>query len=131
MLNLPNTTSTLEVVTGAAVVSISVHASFVDYAYTALPPTVTPSWQNTLIVLAVTTTVVLAPTSPNVDRNIKFLSINNASATPCAVTVQYFDGAAHRPLFGPVTLGAAWSLHYTTDGAGFVVYDNMGRIQEA
>lgn len=129
MLNLPTPITTLQVVTGAPVNTIAVHASFNDLTVAGTP--VNPNWQNTAITLAATTTVVAAPAA-GFDRNVKFLSVNNASLLPCAVTVQLFDGGVTPfVLFGPVTLLPAWSLHYNTDGHGFVLYDAAGKIQEA
>lgn len=128
MLNLPTLASTLQVVTGSPVVAVSVHASFLDLG----PGTAVSlgDWKNSSIVLATTTTVVDPPPGAGIDRNVKFLSVNNASALPCNVTVQRFDGATAFVLFGPVNLLPAWSLHYNTDGDGFVLYDDVGRIQE-
>jgi hypothetical protein len=127
VLNLPTPTSILKVVTGSAVTNISVHASFIDL----FPATnqVTPGWQNVLIAAAITTTVVASPPA-GADRNVKFVAVNNASGAPCAVSVDQFDGTLTSRVFGPVTLLPSWSLHYTTDGVGWVVYDAAGKIQE-
>lgn len=125
MLNLPTPVATLQVVTSAAV-GIVVHASFLD-----LGPInqVAYGWQNTIIAGVATTTVVTSPVA-GIDRNVKFLSINNPSATPCDVTVRVFDGTNPFAIFGLVTLNQAWSLHYNTDGDGFILYDDLGQIQE-
>lgn len=125
MLNLPTPTSTLKVVTGSAVAAIAVHASIVD-----LGPgtTVTPGSFNTPISLAATTVVVPAP-GAGADRNVKFLSINNQSASSCVITVQIDNGVGTINIFGPIPLPPAWTIQYNSDGNGFVVYDDFGNIQ--
>jgi hypothetical protein len=57
--------------------------------------------------------------------------VNNASALPCNVTVQRFDGVSTFVIFGPVALLPAWSLHYNSDGHGFILYDAAGKIQQS
>lgn len=125
MLNLSTPTSTLRVVTGSAVATIAVHASIVDLGP---GPTVTPGAFQTPIGVAATTVVVPAPAA-GVDRNVKFLSINNESMSGCDITVQVFDGVNVINIFGPVALPSAWTIQYNSDGSGFVVYDNFGNIQ--
>ena len=125
MLNLPTPASTLQIVTGSAVTTIAVHASTVDLG----PGTaVTPRAFNTPIIAAATTVVVPAP-GVGVDRNVKFLSINNESASSCVVTVQIADGINTVNVFGPVPLPSGWTVQYNSDGNGFVLYDNFGNIQ--
>ncbi len=89
MLNLPTTTSKVLVVTGSAVVSIAVHASWAD-----LGPAnaVTPNSQNTPPITTATTTTVVPPPGAGIDRNVKFLAINNQSALDCSIAVQITDG---------------------------------------
>lgn len=124
MLNLPTTTSRILVVTGSAVNSIAVHASFDDLG---IPTrTVNPGALNTIITTATTTAVVQAP-GPSSDRNVKFLSIQNTSANPCVVTVQQTSGPVTVTLFS-VNLLAGYTLQYNTDSDGFRVYDDTGRI---
>jgi hypothetical protein len=124
VLNLPTPTSRILVVTGSAVNTIAVHASFGDLG---IPTrTVTAGALNTAITAATTTAVVQAP-GANVDRNVKFLSIQNTSALPCAVTVQQTSGPSTVTLFS-VNLLAGFTLQYNTDSDGFRVYDTTGRI---
>jgi hypothetical protein len=127
VLNLPTPASALTVVTGSGVSTIAVHASIVD-----LGPgtTVTPGAFNTPITAAGTTVAVPAP-GAGVDRNVKFLSINNESASSCVITVQITDGVNTVNVFGPIPLPPAWTIQYNSDGNGFVVYDDAGNIQVA
>lgn len=127
MLNLVAPTAFVALVTGSAVNAIGVHASYVDIAQSGGTTTVSPKPQNTSITGA-TTTPVVSPPGAGVARNVKFLSINNSSALPCAVTVQHFDGATTVDVFGPVTLQAGYTIQYNSDGRGFVQYDNLGNI---
>lgn len=126
MLNLPTTTSALQVVTGSAVTSIGVHASAVDLGPG--PAVTVPGPFNTPITVA-GTTVVVPPPAAGVDRNVKFLSINNQSVSTCSIAVQIADGVNTINLFGPVLLKPAWTIQYNSDGSGFVVYDDKGDIQ--
>ena len=126
MLNLPTPASALLVVTDSAVATIAVHASWVDLG----PVTqVTPGSLLTAITLATTTVVVPPPGGVGIDRNVKFLSINNESASGCVVTVQITDGVNTINIFGPIALPSHWTIQYNSDGSGFVVYDNFGNIQ--
>jgi hypothetical protein len=129
MLNLPSPSTSLQVVTGSAVTAIAVFASFNELAIASQQITNSDS-QSTLIDIAGTVQVV-DPPGAGVNRNVKFLSVNNSSLFTCAVTVQTFDGVVAIPIFGPapLLLGPGWSVHYNTDGNGFVVYDNTGAIQ--
>jgi hypothetical protein len=127
VLNLPTTSSLLQVVTGSAVSAIQVHASWVDLG---IPTTtVTPGATDTIITTATTATIVAAPAA-NTDRNVKFLSIQNTSATTCQVTVQYSDGTNVINLFN-IPLIAGYTIQYNSDGSGFVVYDASGNILTA
>lgn len=128
MFNLATPTSVLRVITGAGVASISVHVSFVDRDASGSPVVVTPGWQNKLITTATTTQVCDPPTGAAI-RNVKFVAINNTSGAPCLVAVQQFDGALASRNYGPVILQPAWSLHYTTEGKGWVLY-GPARIQQ-
>lgn len=127
MLNLPTPSAVVQVVTGAGVNAIEVHASFDDLS---IPTSalVNPGAKNTSITTATTTTVVPAPAA-GLCRNVKYVSIVNSSGAPCAITVQLFDGTSTFPIFGSVNLLAGWMIEYTTDGSGFVVIDNTGKIQ--
>lgn len=124
MLNLPTTTSRIQVVTGGAVDAIEVQASWIDLALATAA--VAPGDKDAAI-LTSGTTIVVPPPPVGFVRNAKFLSINNTSATPCAVTVQHFDGTTTVNLFS-ITLLPAYTIQYNTDGVGFVVYDAGGCI---
>jgi len=124
VLNLPTTSSLLQLVTGSPVSSILVHVSWNDLSTTNV---VTPSSQNTPPITTATTTTI-APSPPaNVDRNVKFISIYNSSLSPCFIQVQVFDGTNTITLFG-FNLPGGFLVQYNSDGNGFIVYDNFGRI---
>ena len=125
MLNLSTPTTLLQAVTGSAVSSVAVHASFVDLGIAT--GSVVPGSKNTLIA-ASATTVIVPPPAAGIDRNVKFLSVNNASPSPCAVTIQVTDGAVAVDLFS-VVLPSTWTIQYNSDGSGFVLYDGGGSIQ--
>ena len=127
MLNLPTTASVLQVVTGSPVSTIAVHASWADSPEPTASP-VLPNSLGTPITTATTTPVVPAP-APGTNRNVKFLSVNNTSASPCVITVQVFDGTNAIPVWGPFSLPAGWAVHYNTDVKGFVLYDSTGSEQ--
>jgi len=124
VLNLPTTSTLLQLVTGAAVANIEVHASFVDLGLST--GSVVPGALDTVIVAAATTTIVPAPAA-GTDRNVKFLSVQNTSALPCPVAIQSFDAARTVNLFA-ITLQPGYTIQYNSDGSGFVVYDNLGDI---
>lgn len=123
MLLLTSTSDIVRVVTGSAVSSILVHASYVDNA----SGTITPGRTNTSISTATTTTVVAAP-GASTQRNVKGLYINNTSAASCVVTVQHYDGTTSITLMS-VTLRGGESLtlddtgswtHRDTNGAAYL-----------
>lgn len=96
MLLLTSTSDIIRVVTGAAVSTITVHASWVDNA----SGTITPGRTNTNITTATTTTVVASP-GASTQRNVKSLMItNNNATTGTQVTVQHYDGTTSTDLFG-------------------------------
>lgn len=128
MLNLPTTSSEIMVVTGSGVSSIAVHASFIDV--TAGSNNTVPGALNTLITTATSTVVVPSP-APTVDRNVKFLSLQNTSNVSCLVTVLHTDGVSLIPLLPPLTLLSGYTLQYDTDGNSFVLYDTSGRRLQA
>lgn len=125
MLNLSTPTTLLQVVTGGAVTSIAVHASFVDLGVAT--GSVVPGSKNTLIAVAATT-IIVPPPAAGIDRNVKFLSVNNQSGTPCQVTIQSTDGVNVVNLFS-IILKPDWTIQYNSDGSGFVLYDDSGNIQ--
>lgn len=128
MLNLPTTSALLQIVTGAAVTSIAVHASWLDMSL--VGTAVDPGSLDTAITTMATTTVAPSP-GPGVNRNVKFLSVQNTSVSACPVVVQHFDGSLAVNISPPTNLPAGWTLQYNTDGVGFVLYDQIGNIQEA
>jgi hypothetical protein len=105
MLLLTSTSDIIRIVTGSAVSTIGVHASWVDNA----SGTITPGRTNTNITTATTTTVVAAPAS-STQRNVRSLFIeNNSASSNTTVTVQHFDGTTSVDLCA-VTLLAGENL---------------------
>lgn len=104
MLLLTSTSDIVRVVTGAAVSTLTVHASYVDNA----SGTITPLRTNTAISTATTTTIVASPAA-GVQRNVKTIQITNNSATTLFVEVQHTDGTTVAELIG-VTLKGGENL---------------------
>ncbi len=122
MILLSNTSSTLQVVTSAAITT-DVHASWADL----VPSTkaTDADCKNSGITTATTTTVVPSPAS-GTRRTVKTLHIRNKDATSAVtVTVQHFDGTTTSELIQIVLL-AGYVLHYD-EGSGFEVQDSYGR----
>src|SRR4030067_324160 len=87
MILLTSTSDKIQVITGQAV-TVSVHASYVDYDGSAI----TPGRLNTAISTATTTDVVPSP-GASVSRNLKTLSVRNKHASlTVTVTIQHTDG---------------------------------------
>jgi hypothetical protein len=113
MILLTSTSDKVQVITGQAV-TVSVHASWVDYNGTA----VTPGRLNTAISTAATTDVVPSP-GASVQRNLKTLSVRNKHATSSVtVTIQHTDGTTIAELDKRV-LGPGASILYD-EGQGFI-----------
>jgi hypothetical protein len=107
MLLLTSTSDILRIVTGSAVATIGVHASWVDNN----AGTITPGRTNTNISTAATTTVVGSPAA-STQRNVQSLIItNNHASLATTVVVQHFDGTTSVDLFS-VTLLAGENLNY-------------------
>jgi hypothetical protein len=107
MLLLTSTSDILRVVTGSAVATIGVHASWVDNN----AGTITPGRTNTAISTATTTTVVGAPAA-STQRNVQSLIItNNHASLATTVVLQHFDGTTSVDLFS-VTLLAGENLNF-------------------
>lgn len=124
MILLASTGDLIQVISGQAVSTITVHASFVDYNGT----TATPTRTNTLITTATTTTVVASPGS-SIQRNVKALVIHNSHATSsCAITVQHTD-SSNVVLLMTYTLLAGETIQYY-DTLGFEVLDASGERKE-
>ena len=112
MLLLTSTSDIIRVVTGAAVSTITVHASYVDNN----AGTITPGRTNTNITTATTTTIVAAP-GAGVQRNVRAIYItNNNTTNSCQVTVQHFDGTTSTDLMG-VTIRPGENLVLDEDGS--------------
>lgn len=113
MILLTSTSDKVQVITGQAV-TVSVHASWVDYNGT----DVTPGRLNSAISTATTTDVVPSPGS-SVQRNLKTLSVRNKHATSSVtVTIQHTDGTTVIELDKRL-LGPGQSVLYD-EGQGFV-----------
>lgn len=120
MILLTSTSDIIRVVTGAAVSTIGVHASWIDNA----AGTITPGRTNSAITTATTTTVVGSPAA-STQRNVKLLVIsNNHASSVCPITVQHFDGTTSIDLQA-VTLLAQESLVLTEEGEWYH-YDATG-----
>lgn len=121
MIILSGTSDILRLVTTAAT-ALDVHCSYVDNTTTVY----TPGRQNTAIAAIATTTVLAAPASASVQRQLKKM-------TACArggantVTVEYFDGAtAFRALSVALAIGEI--LEYE-DLAGWMIRDGTGALK--
>jgi hypothetical protein len=113
MILLTSTADKIQVITGQAV-TVSVHASWVDYNGTA----VTPGRLNSAISTATTTDVVPSP-GASVQRNLKTLSVRNKHASsPVTVTIQHTDGTTVSELDKRL-LGPGASILYD-EGQGFI-----------
>ena len=120
MLFLTSTSDIVRVVTGTAVTTITVHASWADISGT----TVTPGRTNTAITNAATNTIVASPAG-STQRNVKLLCItNNSASTATTIVVQHYDGTTSTDLYG-VTLLAGENVVFAED-AGFFHYDTQG-----
>ena len=123
MLLLASTSDLLTVTTSAAT-AVTVYAAFIDYDGST---TTTPGRRNTTIAAATTTTVVPAPGAGNT-RNIKSLTVSNASTTTSQeIGVHLTDGTTVVEL-ATITLGAGQALQYS-EGNGFTVLDTLGRVK--
>lgn len=123
MILLTSTSDLIQVITGQAVTTIDVHASFMDYA----SGTVTPGRTNTRITGAATTTGVGSP-GASTQRNVKSLTIFNEHATSsCTITIQHTDGTNIAVLF-KYTLLAGETIQYF-DTLGFQVLDSAGGLK--
>lgn len=122
MLLLTSTSDIVRIVTGSAVSTITVDASYMDNA----SGTVTPGSTITNITTATTTTVVAAPAS-STQRNVLALYItNNNSSSSCGVTVQKYNGTIAADLISVILLPGE-NLMMDEDGR-FVHLDANGGI---
>lgn len=122
MILLTSTTDELLIVTGAAVNTINVQATFVDLDGLNL----TPNRKNTLITTATTTVVVPSPPA-STQRALKNLCVYNSSASPCDVTIQHTDGTTDVDIFN-YTMATDESI-YWSEGRGFYVVDALGNTK--
>lgn len=120
---LDATTHTLEVVTSTTAAT-DVAVTYADHTTTAF----TPASGSFNITTATSTTVVAAPAA-STQRQIKYLSITNISASSVQTVIVRKDisGAKHR-FTGTITLKAGESVVYV-GGGSFVSFDNQGRVK--
>lgn len=124
MILLTATTQTLELTTSAAT-STDVYVAYVDITAT----TFTPGQQNANIASAATTAILAAPAA-STQRQVKFLSVRNRSATASqTVTLLHDTSATERHLTAAVTLAAGEVLEYN-DGTGFIVRNASGQEKQ-
>jgi hypothetical protein len=142
MIILGSTSDLIQVITGSAVTSQVVHASWVDNA----SGTITPGRTNTSITGAATTTVVASPGSSTY-RNVKFLSVRNTHASSSnAITIQHTDGTTVVVLWygilmagmsvqidegGKITVFTAGGIAYADPGLSGRYYNNSTANQGA
>lgn len=120
MLNLPNTSALIEVVSVSTVV-LDVHASWVDFTS---PSTFAPNGGNVTISTATTTTIVGSPSGSTI-RNVKTIFVVNTDGTNSeVVTVRHYDGSIFSTIWAG-TLQAGDTLQYEEDD-GFMVIDKTG-----
>lgn len=124
MILLTTTSSLIQIVTGAAVSTIHVHADFVDLSSTGTVQT--PGYASELITTATTTTVVPSPSS-SVQRALKNLTVFNSSASSCKITIQHTDSTTLVDLFNYTLLTG--EAIYWTEGRGFYVLDASGNLK--
>lgn len=111
MINLASASDILRIVTGSAVSTIAIQASWVDNNSSSYSPGRT----NTAITTATTTTIVGSPAASTY-RNIKGLTVsNNHASSSCVVTIQHYDGTTSIDLM-KVTLLAGERLQLGDDG---------------
>jgi hypothetical protein len=121
MITLTATTHILELTTGSAT-NIDVAVSYADHTTTGA----TLGDQQTLITTATTTTILSAP-GASTQRQVKYISILNTSASNNAITLKKDISGTEYDLF-TVTLGQSERLEYL-DGQGFRVYASTGAIK--
>lgn len=111
MFNLASASSTLKLVTGSAG-TVDVHVSYIDDLLTAGAHAYTEGANDPTQITTATTTTILGAPAANTTRNIKLVTIRNASTTSSnLVTVQHFDGT-NTPSVVAYTLQPGDSLIY-------------------
>jgi len=120
---LVDTNDTLRVVTGSAVTTIHMYASWADMTTTSL----TPGASDAQVTTATTTVLVAAP-GASTQRQIKGLSIRNAHASSSnVITVEFFNGTTATQLI-QYTLLAGETLQWGED-ENFRVIDASGQVK--
>jgi hypothetical protein len=123
-LLLDATTKSLEVQTSAAV-STDYVVSYADHTSSAF----TPGLSQGNISTATTTTILAAP-GASTQRQVKWVSVTNRSATTAQTVTLKLDVSATEYALGPaVTLAAGESLRVDATG-GFTVLSATGRARE-
>ncbi len=111
MLLLTSTSDIVRIITGSALSTLGVHASWVDNASGAI----TPGRTNTAITTATTTTVVGSP-GASTQRNVREMMVSNNSAGSQAVTIQHFDGTTSIDILPTLTLLSGERVELGEDG---------------
>lgn len=113
MLLLTTTTDTIQLVTGAAGASVDVHCSYVDNN----AGVITPGRINVVGIAVATTTDIVLPPAPGVQRNVRALYVTNTHPSVATkVTISHNDGVSSSDLMG-VTLLAGENLVLNEDGS--------------
>jgi hypothetical protein len=124
MILLTATTEILELLTTAAT-STDYYISYVDVTTT----TFVPGQSNGNIAAATTTTILAAPAA-STQRQVKFLSVRNRSATASqTVTIKHDTSGTERYITADITLGSGETLEYN-DGTGFIVRNRNGQPKQ-
>ena len=118
MILLTSIGDLVELTCGASVASIDIHCSYVDINGS----TITPGRTNTIITSSTALTTIVGSPASSTQRNVKFISVNNTSATSCQVKVQHTDGSNVITLCNPI-LQPSYTLFYN-DLAGWGQMDN-------
>ncbi len=126
MIILDATTKSLEMILAGSVTTnqLPFVATYVDVTTTAFTPGSSDGASNNTS----TVTLVAAP-SASTQRQIKFLSIQNADTVSATVTVRYNDNATTR-IITKTILTAGDTLQYN-DGEGFRVLDTNGSLKQS
>lgn len=114
-------TDKVQVVTGTGVSTINMYSAYADVDSSK----VVAVGRNAVAVTTATTTDLVAAPASGSSRNVKRLNIGNDSASPCTITVQFYNGTTAF-ILESVTLAAGERLGYE-EGTGFRVFDATGR----
>ena len=122
MILLTSTSDVLNISLSASQTT-SVHASYVDVSGS----TVTPGRQNASWGAAGTGNQIVASPGASTQRNVKFISINNAGTLPNQVIVQHVDSVPTTVTLVTVILQAGYTLFYS-DESGWGMMDGSGGL---